>query len=742
MTFFKSIKIKNIVAIEEGSFSFDQKLQVILGENKSGKSSIFYSILYAMGGLNALPISGEDFYRTGTKKSKVVLIFSVNSTLFSVERTRTKAILRQGSEIIALGNSTVTKEIKRLVGVESFRDFFITPERIIDLTSLYDVNKSLESMQGFITSQNYIKSIQSELTELEEKRANMSRFFVPCLAQLDKNKSEALSFDSLTSEKLKYEAAFDIKPPSFLNLKSLPDLKLELKQLKSSLNELSSATSAYVIWQKYENDRGYYESELVNIREKLIDLQPSYDERLKCNSQIKFKKLKNKINKIEPLLSSLDDNKLKLKKLSSVSIEKLNEAARDWENYGKYISVLDSLVTYPDKVKCEYDQVTFNLEQDYDGLKCRECGNPYDADKVEVLEYAINRRSEPALSPERNALVLKEYALVEDLKVDKPDSPFITNEDVVRKLNEMVLINGIIGNLEEKISDHSLLNDLIKKEKDYGIENPEDVLISCDKLIGQQERYQDRLSELNSLLLNLVHKDEATKPTGNESSYLLEISACECKIDMRIKYEDELETYNQKIADYDPKYFVDAYLNIEKINKQLLTLVRHPFELEQEAYLKAVSANKKYDDLTADILKCKDKLKSVKKYFVAAQSEVWSTLLSKANHFIGLMSDGSMSNIQIDNSRFTFDEETTEGLFKRNFRSGSGLQRTIIGFGLFLAENDLNGIEFPILLDEALGRLSVSNREKMIILLKRMPMQCLLIAQDAFQGDINTYTLK
>jgi DNA repair exonuclease SbcCD ATPase subunit len=99
------------------------------------------------------------------------------------------------------------------------------------------------------------------------------------------------------------------------------------------------------------------------------------------------------------------------------------------------------------------------------------------------------------------------------------------------------------------------------------------------------------------------------------------------------------------------------------------------------------------------------------------------------------MSEGSMLNLQKKGNIFTFDEVTAQGIFTRSFRSASGFQKTIIGFGIFLSENQLNDRSFPFLLDEAISSLSIENRERMLVFLSALPNQCLVITHD--QDSLN-----
>ena len=182
-----SISIKNVRTIAEANFNFDENFQLITGENMSGKSTIFYSILFAIGGLKQTPVSKEEFFRAGTSETKVILEFTYKGEVYILDRTKTSARVISG-DLLALGHTEVTKYMAKLLNIEHYKTHYLTPTKIIQLSTLYSVESSLESMLGYPATLSYITEKEEELEAYKAKIENQPNYTKPKMAELSKSR--------------------------------------------------------------------------------------------------------------------------------------------------------------------------------------------------------------------------------------------------------------------------------------------------------------------------------------------------------------------------------------------------------------------------------------------------------------------------------------------------------------------------------------------------------------------------
>lgn len=98
------------------SLDFTEGLNLIVGPNMAGKSTVQRAILYALFGASALPFTVEQLCRNGsTSTMRVELEFSE----WTVERTPKGALLRRTSDKteLASGQAAVTSEVESILGM-------------------------------------------------------------------------------------------------------------------------------------------------------------------------------------------------------------------------------------------------------------------------------------------------------------------------------------------------------------------------------------------------------------------------------------------------------------------------------------------------------------------------------------------------------------------------------------------------------------------------------------------------
>ena len=114
------LHLRNFKKHTDASFDFTEGFNGIFGGNYTGKTTILYGILYALGGASAVP--GTRILTRGASAGlKVSMEFSAGGTEYEVSRTKTSANLLRGEEVIATGTTGVNSAIEDILGMSMKR---------------------------------------------------------------------------------------------------------------------------------------------------------------------------------------------------------------------------------------------------------------------------------------------------------------------------------------------------------------------------------------------------------------------------------------------------------------------------------------------------------------------------------------------------------------------------------------------------------------------------------------------
>ena len=122
----KEINIKNFRSHKNTSISFNKGITTIIGENGSGKSSIFEAMNYALYA-KTNNIRREELIKRGTNYFTVELTFEIGGNEYKVIRKRGKGgnedkLYINGSPSVESSNE-VSSKIKEILGID--RDVFL-----------------------------------------------------------------------------------------------------------------------------------------------------------------------------------------------------------------------------------------------------------------------------------------------------------------------------------------------------------------------------------------------------------------------------------------------------------------------------------------------------------------------------------------------------------------------------------------------------------------------------------------
>ncbi|EQD80754.1 DNA double-strand break repair, partial [mine drainage metagenome] len=172
----RTLYMESFLSHAETKIDFDNGVNVIVGKNGAGKTSIFEGIKFALFGLQR---NGRDLLQYGKKNGKVRLEFKIEDILYAVERTlervgnriETKgAILESGNVMLAEGATSVSKEISKILGVsdEVFMNSVFIEQGQIDALIMRQKSKRLDLFNEILGLQN-LQKVYDRLNDFKKQ---------------------------------------------------------------------------------------------------------------------------------------------------------------------------------------------------------------------------------------------------------------------------------------------------------------------------------------------------------------------------------------------------------------------------------------------------------------------------------------------------------------------------------------------------------------------------------------------
>ena len=522
--------------IEEMIYTPENKIQLILGINSSGKSSTLRQ-------LSPLPANlKKDFTKDGFK----VIEIEHNNKFYILssgyEAKNKHSFKVDGIELNESGTITIQNELVEqhfslnnnihdlLIGLKSFsimgpseRKSYIT--RISDIDYTYGMKYFNKLKQRYRDVKGGIKLIYNEIVNLENKTITDDEY----------NKIIE-ELDNLT--KL-IEYLLSVKSPTSRMNESLEDKEVELDKLTKQLEKYS----------KYQ----------------VVDINELKDNKIKLSTKIEV--IDNKLQELNKVLLDYEDNK----KVIDVHTDKdLNDIKHDLKSL---LEIRDSLVMY---LYYKYDEDYEKYLVNWEELK----------NALELLLEQLFKYDNINLTKDKiNAL---------ELKYEQNRDIIIRFKDRIKYLEDQIAeleSNNVTENITCKVCgsefEHNHDDDIIKlkKSKDSFINKVND-LENSFKLIKQEKEQYDTLKNIYIELNNLIKSYSVYESFWNEVldngnvisvkhdrlkslfnilikdiGYLKEINNMDKTINELKKLAKELEYKNKLEEEYKKK-------NIEKINKE------------------------------------------------------------------------------------------------------------------------------------------------------------------------------
>ncbi len=265
----KSLELKNFLSHRETVLYFDRGINMIVGQNGAGKTSILDAIKFAMFGKDRARLSNPVSH--GSSACSVKLSFQVDEDKYDVmrsygerQRDRVASILRNGVEI-ADSQESVSSAIEKIIGMEQDvfeKSVFVAQGEIDDL-----VNEQPRKRKEFFSKMIGIEKLGNTASMLGEISRSVNESISESQGKLERLSMYRESMAKSYREKEKLSTEIGKAADSILEaVEEEEKLKDLLSRQKETLAELQ-AKSSLILAKRTELKR--LTSEIMEIEGKL-----------------------------------------------------------------------------------------------------------------------------------------------------------------------------------------------------------------------------------------------------------------------------------------------------------------------------------------------------------------------------------------------------------------------------------------------------------------------------------------
>lgn len=327
------IKIINFRSISDMEIDFTKGLNVIVGKNGKGKTTIMnsvYTCLYNRQ-LNGRPASSG--IKNGKDKSYIELLFTINNEDYNMQRTigkKSSVVLYKNGDKLATG-ANVKKIIDDLI-----------PNDIVKLNMLQQLDiKKLVSNYADVS--DFINRITAKQNENDEKLYNLK-------AKIDdhENKIENIK-SSIASIKNIYES----------ELEKVNNLKNDLMNIENTLNN-SSINNKEIIHNKIETINKFN----FELKTTYENIEKDIQNKIQSECNIPIQNLKFEIESLNQQYTN-ETNEIDKKAISEINklINDKNEFSYQIKQLNSEIKKYEDLINQKICFVCEHEINDYDMEK-------------------------------------------------------------------------------------------------------------------------------------------------------------------------------------------------------------------------------------------------------------------------------------------------------------------------------------------------------------------------------------------
>lgn len=568
------VELVNFLSHRRTTLDFVNGVNVIVGENGAGKSSIIDAVIFGLFRETGREGNNQDLVRTGEKIARVSLEVLDESRKLVVERhiptTQGRDILKLDGKVVAHSSKEVSAWIQRFIGMdrEVLLNTVIMPQgRIEEVLDQKVLERSIrrlikvEQMENLLESGGplklVIKELKSQLQLIDERRRDLERERAQeeeIEAKVEELKREA---EELKAEIRKIEEGLEIK-------KSLLE---EMERKRINYLELSA---------KLKSLRNN-ESELVStLRDNAVDLEQLEKLRVEIEELERLERLWNELRQRRITLENMDSHLRDLRSQRDEALRKLSRKREIEALASEYLSVRDRIeelhplheeyVASSSSVRDKEEEVKRMVEKaqelDLEMERVRgEIGSRSEGDMIALLEDMKAERSS------RELRIVELKGAVEELRKAKGRCPVcgaqLTEEHRDRLLREYE------EELQKLVTRSAQLKEEIEKlELEY-----EGLRKLTQRLISVETTLKEVRAELTKREKELAEAKER----------LNSLTAAQSEYKELTKREKELRAYYDEyrsLSDYSEERIAEMERRINEVEMQRGVQERELRELE------------------------------------------------------------------------------------------------------------------------------------------------------------------
>ena len=691
------LKLNNFKRHENLVVDFTQGLNVIMGPNYRGKSSILHGILYAFFGASAVPCNADKIPRTGSTTFSVALTFRLGADLWEIVRTKSTDNILKNGEKQATGKSAVAAQVQKLLNMSQSqftRLLYAEQKRAENLVSLgsADLNRTIEEVAGTSVVKDAIVKL-SQLLSASNAAAEAVRSVMGAAP------------DAGAVEELE-QAARQAKDAVTAGVTAVEDSQRVTSNLRATLNDLRQRKSAY-------------DHALLTVQRAKNELEQA-KARLGAMAHVDDAQVASARAEVDRLTSELAD--------ARAAYTEAKKAVEQWDAHQRELAAINdaelkllALVPVPARPdSTELARVSAMVEREASAVAvarqtvqqlaeaarngtCSACKRPFEdhdpaklADELAVATGELQEREEELANSRTNLRLLQEAVAAHDAAVNTNQHRESAKAQWMARKAAFEAVQVPQGS-PEKLHELNTKGSTISAD----LQNAKAQLATLETAAAQHAKAAAAVEAARAALTAAQEHVPAAVDEGQVRS---------AEVQVRQAESDQADRQAR---------LTQSRLALQSAEQSLTTL-----RDAVERY-KANEAKLRQHEKKADQSK---RLRAfLQTNFDTFMSETWDGLLAMASHFARQGTEGFISEIlRSDDGKFEYVEE---GAQFSVMGSASGAQRSLMGLSMQIAMSEMLPCPLPVLmLDEASADMDPDVSAALVTVLRNLNKQVIIVS--------------